>query len=396
MLEAYPIITTIVTSVVFAFLLGFIAHRLHLPTILGYLVAGVLLGPHTPGMVANIDVAKQLAEIGVILLMFGVGLHFSARDLIMARKVALPGGIIQISITTILGVIVALLMNYSFLASLVFGLTLSVASTIVLLRALEQYHMIESSVGKIAIGWLITEDVMMIIAVVLLPLFAKMLQEGQNMDLRIILESIFLVFLKISAFVIVMTVVGRKLLPKLLIEISKTRSRELMSLGILAIACGFAFIAYTVFGASFALGAFMAGLILNESKIGKESAEKSLFLRDIFAVLFFISAGMLFDPLIIINEPKLVFIAFFLVVFGKPLAAYLIMIFFGQKKYDSLIMAISLSQIGEFSFILSALALELEIFSPTLYDTIIASALLSITLNPFLFKLAKKFKINSA
>ncbi len=392
MIEAYPLITTIVASVVFAFLLGFLANRLRLPTILGYLLAGVFLGPHTPGFVANIDLAKQLAEIGIILLMFGVGLHFSTKDLIAAHKIALPGAIFQTSITAIIGFSVAFSMQYNLIESMVFGLALSVASTVVLLRALEEYKLIDSAVGKIGIGWLIVEDMIMIVMVVLIPVFSDMHAKGTELDLKLVLEYIFLIMLKISAFIGVMLVVGRKLLPNLLMWIARTKSRELMSLGTLAIASGFAFIAYTLFEASFALGAFMAGLILNESEIGKKSAEKSVPLRDIFAVLFFISAGMLFDPSIILREPMLVFISFALVVFGKLFAAYFIMKVFRQKTYESLIVAVSLSQIGEFSFILTALALKMGMFSQILYDLVIASAIISITLNPFLFKFAKRFK----
>jgi CPA2 family monovalent cation:H+ antiporter-2 len=392
MFETYPLIATIVVSVVFASLLGFLANRLHLPTILGYLLAGIMLGPHTPGFIADINIAKQLAEIGVILLMFGVGLHFSTKDLVIVHRIALPGALIQIVITSTLCLGVAMLMKHSFLESMVFGLTLSVASTVVLLRAFEQYKMINSHVAKIAIGWLIAEDVIMIVVLVLLPVFADMMHKGDALNLRDILEIIFLTLLKITAFIMVMLVIGKKLLPKLLIGIAKTKSRELMSLGILAIASGFAFIAYTLFGTSFALGAFMAGLILNESKIGQKSAEKSLPLRDLFAVLFFISAGMLFDPAVLTREPLLVLIALILVVLGKAFVAYAIMRFFRQGFYNSLILAVSLAQIGEFSFIVTALALKLGIFSQILYDMVIASALISITINPFLFKLAEKFK----
>lgn len=391
MLE-YPLITTIVISVVFAFLLGFLAHRLRLPTILGYLVAGVMLGPHTPGFVANIDIAKQLAEIGVILLMFGVGLHFSIHDLIAVRKIALFGALFQISITVAIGCVASLLLKHNFLESLIFGLVLSVASTIVLLRAFEQYRMLHTKTGRIAIGWLIAEDAIMILVVVLLPIIANMMSNSGSLDYRIIFEEVTLVIFKISAFIIVMMVAGKKLLPRLLIAIARTNSRELMSLGTLAISSGFAFIAYTLFGASFALGAFIVGMILNESAIGRKSAEKSLPLRDIFAVLFFISAGMLFDPKILIEEPLMVLVAFFIVVFVKPVCAFLIMRFFRHNVYDSMMMGVSLAQIGEFSFILTALALKLEIFSSMLYDMVIASALLSIMINPFLFKMVKKYK----
>lgn len=392
MIESYPLITTIVSSIVLAFLFGLLANRLRLPTILGYLLAGVIIGPNTPGFIANINLAEQLAEIGVILLMFGVGMHFSTKDLIRVHRIAIPGAVIQMTITTIICLIVATLLNHNFLESLVFGITLSVASTVVLLRALEQYKITDSHVGKVAVGWLIVEDIAMIIVLVLLPILPDIYSNGQEHQLRDILEIIFLTILKIAAFIMVMVVVGKRFLPKLLVTIAKTKSRELMVLGIIAISCGFAFIAYTLFGASFALGAFMAGFILNESEIGRKSAEKSLPLRDIFAVLFFVSVGMLFDPSVLIKEPILILISFLLIVFGKSIVAYFIMRGFRQSFYNSLTLAISLAQIGEFSFILAALALKLNIFSSTVYDMVIASAIVSITINPFLFKFSKRFK----
>lgn len=285
-----------------------------------------------------------------------------------------------------------MLMKHNFLESLIFGLTLSVASTVVLLRALEQQKIIDTHIGKIAIGWLIVEDMAMVIILVLLPVVSEMFSGDQDLDSRVIFEMIFLVIIKMVAFIMVMMVVGKKLLPRLLVAIARTKSRELMSLGILSIASGFAFIAYTLFGASFALGAFMAGFVLNESDIGKKSAEKSLPLRDIFAVLFFVSAGILFDPSIIIKEPALIILAVLLVIFGKALTAYFTMRLFRQGSYNSMILAASLAQIGEFSFILTALALKLGIFSQILYDMVIASAIISITINPFLFKFVKRFK----
>jgi CPA2 family monovalent cation:H+ antiporter-2 len=391
MLESYPLITTIVISVVFAFMLGLAANRLHLPTIVGYLLAGVMLGPYTPGFIANNHLAEQLAEIGVILLMFGVGLHFSVNDLLKVRRIAIPGGLIQMLATTLLCLTVAMWLKHSFLESLVFGLTLSVASTVVLLRALEQHKILNTTIGKIAVGWLIVEDIAMVVALVLLPIYITMLSSG-SFNSYIIFENLFLILLKISAFIMVMIVVGRKFLPKLLNIIAKTESRELMSLGILSIASGFAFIAYTLFGASFALGAFMAGFVLNESEIGKRSADKSLPLRDIFAVLFFVSAGMLFNPQVLLQEWNLVLAAIALVLFGKAIIAYVIMRLFRQNIYNSLLLAVSLAQIGEFSFILAALALKLDIFSQTIYDMVIASAFISITINPFLFKWVKRFE----
>jgi CPA2 family monovalent cation:H+ antiporter-2 len=395
MLDSYPLITTIVNSVVLAFLFGLLANRLKLPTIVGYLVAGIILGPNTPGFVANISLAEQLAEIGVILLMFGVGLHFSTKDLLMVHKTAIPGSIIQISLTTLICTAVAMFMNHSFSESFVFGITLSVASTVVLLRALEQHKLSNHYAGKIAVGWLIVEDIVMIIILVSLPIFSEIFSQGETPEGHFIFSTILEILIKILAFIAVMIVVGKKILPRLLLEIAKTKSRELMVLGTIAISCGFAFIAYSLFGASFALGAFMAGFVLNESEIGRKSAEKSLPLRDIFAVLFFVSAGMLFNPKVIFEEPALVIIAFILAVFGKLVVCYFLMRLMHHGTYNSLVMAVGLAQIGEFSFILAALALKLNIFSNTIYDMVIASAIISITINPFLFKLIEKHKPKS-
>ncbi|MBM5782148.1 MAG: sodium:proton antiporter [Pelagibacterales bacterium] len=392
MLESYPLITTIVSSIVLAFLFGLLANRMKLPTILGYVVAGIVLGPNTPGFVADIKLAEQLAEIGVILLMFGVGLHFSTKDLLRVHKTAIPGALIQMSVTTFLCFIVAIYLKHDFVESLVFGITLSVASTVVLLRALEQHRLSDSYPGKIAIGWLIVEDVIMIMVLVSLPVFAEISAQGKNIEMHFIFEIIFDVLIKVAAFIVVMIFAGKKILPRLLVEIAKTKSRELMVLGVIAISCGFAFIAYTLFGASFALGAFMAGFVLNESEIGRKSAEKSLPLRDIFAVLFFVSAGMLFSPTVILEEPILVLVAFMLVVFGKLFTTYFIMRLFRHGSHNSLIMSVSLAQIGEFSFILAALALKLGFFSNIVYDMVIASAIISIAINPFLFRLVEKHK----
>ncbi len=389
MLESYPLVTTLVSSIVVAFLFGLLANRFHLPTILGYLVAGMMLGPNTPGFIANAAIAEQLAEIGIILLMFGVGLHFSLDDLRRVRRIALPGAIIQMAITTMLCLAVAVLIGHHFVESLVFGITLSVASTVVLLRALEQYKMVNSHVGKVAIGWLIVEDIAMVMILVLLPVLSEMSDHGSSFGFQEVFEMVCVVSVKIFAFIVVMMVFGKKLLPKLLVAIAKTKSRELMVLGTIAISSGFAFVAYTMFGASFALGAFMAGFVLNESEIGRKSAEKAMPLRDIFSVLFFVSAGMLFNPGVLLEEPLLVFVAFILVTFGKGAISYLIMEVFRQSFFDRLTLAVSLSQIGEFSFILAALALKLGVFSNTVYDMVIASAIISITINPFLFKALK-------
>ena len=389
MLESYPLITTIVASVVLAFLLGLLANYLRLPTILGYLLSGMMLGPNTPGFVADIGLAEQLAEIGVILLMFGVGLHFSIKDLRRVHSIALPGAIIQMTVTALLCLLVITSLNYKFGEGLVFGITLSVASTVVLLRTLEQYGIIDNHIGKIAIGWLIVEDIAVVIILILLPVTSEMFLNGKELNLYKILGMVFLAMIKMAAFVTVMIIFGKKLLPKLLTTIAKTKSQELIVLGTIAISSGFAFIAYTVFGTSFALGAFMAGFVLNESEIGRKYAEKSIPLRDIFAVLFFVSTGMLFNPMILIKEPVLILITCSLVILGKAIIAYFTMRIFHQKLRESLILAVSLAQIGEFSFILAALALKLGVFSHIIYDMVIASAIISIAINPFLFKLAK-------
>jgi len=390
--HSYPLISTIVFSVVFAFLLGFIASRLKLPTIVGYIVAGILLSPHTPGFIADIEIAKQLAEIGIILLMFEVGLHFSMKDLLNVHKVAVPGAIIQMVSVSIVSSLCANFLGYNLLESIIFGISISVASTVVMLRQFEQYHLKNSQMAKIAVGWLVIEDIIMIIAMVILPPIVDMIRFQNSINTEIIIETIIIIISKILIFTIAMVTIGKKLLPKFLITIHKSRSRELVSLSILAIASGFAFIAHAIFGASFALGAFMAGFILNESEIGRKTVDKSLPLRDIFAVLFFISVGLIFNPYIITQEPILVFITTILVIFGKGIIAFIIMKLFKKTTNDSLILSASLAQIGEFSFILTALAMKLNIISQTLYDMVIASAIISILLNPLLFKIALKYK----
>lgn len=377
-------------SITIAFLLGLVANRLKLPTILGYLVAGIIIGPNTPGFIANIHIAEQLAEVGVILLMFGVGLHFSTTDLKRVHRTALPGAIFQMLITTLLCSIVAMLLGYNFVESVVFGITLSIASTVVMLRALEENNLIETHIGKVAVGWLIVEDIAIVIFLVMLPVFSDIMIKGDSLSSHNIFRTLVMVLVKIIAFITIMIIFGKKLLPKLLIAISKTKSNELATLGIITISSGFAFIAYTIFGASFALGAFMAGFVLNESSIGRKAAEKSLALRDIFTVLFFVSAGMLFNPKILIEEPAMVFLTFVLVTFGKTVITYFIAKAFRQNISDCLIIAVSLAQIGEFSFILAALSLKLGLFSSVIYNMVIASAIISIAINPFLFKLAKK------
>jgi len=383
----YALINTIISSVVSAFVFGLIAKHLKLPAIFGYLLAGVAIGPYTPGFIADVSLAKQLAEIGIILLMFGVGLHFSFRDLLETRKIALPGAIAQMMCATAVGTIVALFIGHSMRASLVFGFSLSVASTIVLLRSMEQRNLLSSEGGKIAISWLIVEDIAMVFALVMLPVFAEMTSGQQEVSIDEIITTIVKVFLKISAFFVLMLIVGRRLLPWVLIRTTKMGSAELNTLGTLAIALGFAMIAYVIFDASLALGAFLAGVMLNESEVGRKSAESSLQMRDVFSVLFFVSVGMLFDPNTLLRQPLAVFLTFLTIVAAKGVAAMAIMLWFKQERNVSYSVAIGLAQIGEFSFILGGLALSKGLISQDLYSLILAGAMLSIVVNPFLFRI---------
>ncbi len=383
----HDLIDTVVVSLVLAFILGLIFNKLKFPTIFGYLIAGVIIGPFTPGFVADAALANQLAEIGIILLMFGVGLHFSFPDLLKVKKIAVPGALFQMGVAAALGAGVALLAGFSLSHSLVFGFSLSVASTVVLLRALEMRGQVTSESGKIAVGWLIVEDIAMVLALVLLPVIAGMLHSGQEITFSAVMSEVIKVAFKIGGFIVFMVVIGTRLLPRIFNAIAKTKSSELSTLGTLAIALGFAFLAYTVFDASFALGAFLAGLVLNESEVGHKAAEDSLPMRDAFAVLFFVSVGMLFDPMTLLEHPFLVLVTLLVIIVGKAAAALMITSIFRQKRDVSLTIAISLAQIGEFSFILAGMAMTHDLINDTLYNLILAGALLSIALNPFLFKL---------
>ncbi|MBN8531490.1 MAG: cation:proton antiporter [Alphaproteobacteria bacterium] len=392
----HTLIYTIIGSIVTAFAFGMIAVRLRLPPIFGYLLAGVAIGPHTPGFVADLSLAKQLAEIGVILLMFGVGLHFSVRDLLYVRRIALPGAIVQMLSATVIGAAVAKMFGYGLAQGLIFGFSLSVASTIVLLRSLEQRKMLESAGGKIAIGWLIVEDIAMVFALVMLPVLATMIQSGEALDWKALAASALEVTFKIGGFFAFMFIAGRRFLPWLLVAIARLRSSELLTLGTLAIALGFASIAYVVFHASFALGAFLAGMMLNESEIGRKSAESTLPMRDAFSVLFFVSVGMLFDPSAMWMQPVAVVAVFMIIVLAKSLAALAITAWFKQSREVSFTVAVGLAQIGEFSFILGGLALVNGLLSQELYNLILAGAMLSIVANPFLFHLTDALGLTRA
>jgi monovalent cation:H+ antiporter-2, CPA2 family len=380
------LILILVAGFVLAFAFGMLAHRIKLSPLVGYLLAGIVVGPFTPGYVADASLAPQLAEVGVILLMFGVGLHFSPQDLMQVRKVALPGAIVQIAVATALGWGVGRLLGLPDLEAALLGFALSVASTVVLLRALEERKEVKSEIGRIAVGWLVVEDLVIVVALVLLPLIVS--AGAGETGPGAIAAQVGWTLLKVGAFVGVMLVVGGRVLPWLLIRIAHTRSRELFTLGVLAIALGIAFVAYAVFGASFALGAFVAGLVLNGTPLGHNAAERSLPLRDAFAVLFFVSVGMLFDPSILVREPLAVAAVVGIIIVGKSLAALAITGLFKQSRRTGLTIAASLAQIGEFSFVLAGIGMTLGALSKPTHDLILAGALLSIALNPFVFRLA--------
>ena len=385
------LIGTIVAGLGVAFLMGALAHRLKISPIAGYLLAGILVGPFTPGFVADTGLAMQLAEIGVILLMFGVGLHFSLKDLLSVRKIAVPGAILQIAVATALGMMLGLGLGWSVEGSAVFGLALSVASTVVLLRALQARDMVETEKGRIAVGWLIVEDLAMVLALVLLPaMFGDRGDEGGFGGGAGLLQSAALVLIKIVGFGAFMFLIARRVLPWVLHWVAHSGSRELFRLAVLAIALGVAFGAAVIFDVSFALGAFFAGMILGETQLSRRAAEETLPLRDAFAVLFFVSVGMLFNPEVLTEQPGPVIATVAIIVVGKSLAAYALVRAFGHKSQTALTISVSLAQIGEFSFILAGLGVGLKVLPETGRDLILAGSMLSILLNPILFTLAVK------
>ena len=383
--HATPLISTIVVGLVLAFILAAIANRFRISPLVGYLLAGVLIGPFTPGYVADQRLANDLAEIGVILLMFGVGLHFTLDDLLSVRAVAVPGALVQIASATLLGMGLAYLMGWSIVTGLVFGLALSVASTVVLLRAMQERRLIDTERGRIAVGWLVVEDLVMILALVLIPVLADILQGGSANGIGAVAVPLLITLAKVGAFVVLMLVVGKRLIPLLLHYVAHTGSRELFRLAVLAIALGFALGASVLFDVSFALGAFFAGMILSESELSQRAAQETLPLRDAFAVLFFVSVGMLVDPMIVVREPLPLLATLLIIVFGKSVAAYFIVHMFGYPKSHALTISASLAQIGEFSFILAGLGVTLSLLPDRARDLILAGAILSILLNPLLF-----------
>ena len=384
-----PLIAMLVGGIVLAFVFGMIAQRLRLSPLLGYLVAGIVVGPYTPGFVADTNLAHELSEIGVILLMFGVGLHFSLGDLLSVRKIAIPGALAQIFIATGLGMLLAWTLGWTWGAGLVFGICLSVASTVVLLRALEERRLLETNRGRIAIGWLIVEDLVTVLVLVMLPAVAGLIggkvEEGVSTDTVSILKALGWTIAKVTVFIVLMFAVGRRVIPWLLERTASIGSRELFTLSVLAISLGVAYMSAALFDVSFALGAFLAGVVLNESRLSHEAANDSLPMRDAFAVLFFVSVGMLFDPRIVIEQPLAILATFLIITVGKSLGALFIVRAFGHPLQTSLTIAAALAQIGEFSFILAALGVSLGLLSEEGRNLILASALLSIIINPMLF-----------
>ncbi|TBU99263.1 YbaL family putative K(+) efflux transporter [Stutzerimonas kirkiae] len=388
------LITTLAGGFGLALVFGFIAEKLKLPALIGYLCAGILLGPSTPGFVADIELASQLSEIGVMLLMFGVGLHFSLNDLLAVKKIAVPGAVVQMGLATALGLGIAMWWGWSFGAGLIFGLSLSCASTVVLLKALESRGILDSMNGRIAVGWLVVEDLATVLVLVLLPPLAGVL--GGNVqpeaEAHPLWYTLGKTLLLVAGFVVVMLVAGRRLLPWLLLQVAKTGSRELFTLSVIAAAISIAYGAAALFHVSFALGAFFAGMVMRESDLSHRAAEESLPLRDAFAVLFFVSVGMLFDPLVLIEEPLHVLAVVGIIVVGKTLAAAVLVLALRYPLNTSLTVAASLAQIGEFSFILAGLGISLGLMPQEGLSLVLAGALISIALNPAVFGLIKPFK----
>ncbi|KTD44416.1 YbaL family putative K(+) efflux transporter [Legionella parisiensis] len=387
--HSLPLITTIAMGFALALILGLIAARLKIPPLVGYLLAGVVIGPYTPGLMADISIAQELAEIGVMLLMFGVGLHFSLADLMRVRKIAIPGAIVQIVVATILGCAVAFLWGWSYGSALIFGLSLSVASTVVLLKALEERRALESINGHIAIGWLLVEDLAMVVVLVLLPALSHW--QGYSSSVGVHNDPLWFIFgltlLKVSTFIAFMLLVGRRYFPKLLWLVARTGSRELFTLCVITAAISIAYVASKLFGVSFALGAFFAGMIMRESSFSHRAAEESLPLRDAFAVLFFVSVGMLFNPSVLVEQPLQILTVVSIIVIGKSIAAFILVLAFRYPLKSALIVSASLAQIGEFSFILAELGVRLGMLPEEGQSFILAGALISIAINPLVFKL---------
>ena len=371
-----------------ALIFGYIAARLRLPPLIGYLIAGIIISPNTPGIVGDIHLANQLAELGVMFLMFGVGMHFSLNDLLQVRRIALPGAILQIAVATLLGMGVSMLWGWGFGSALIFGLSLSCASTVVLLKALGDRGLLDSVNGKIAVGWLLVEDLVMVLALVLLPATAVLLGGNAlpNTDpSQSIWVTIGITLLKVTGFIAFMLIFGKRLVPMIMQFVARLGSRELFTLTVVAAAVSIAYGSYAVFGVSMALGAFFAGMVVKESDFSHRAEEETLPLREIFSILFFVSVGMLFDPRILVEEPLHILAVVAIIMVGKTLAAMALVLFFRYPINTALTVGASLAQIGEFSFILATLGLALGLLTPEAQNLILAGALFSITLNSFVF-----------
>ncbi|MDR1662190.1 MAG: Kef family K(+) transporter [Azoarcus sp.] len=388
------LISTIASGFGMALVLGLAAERLRVPALVGYLVAGVILGPATPGIVADMSIASQLSEIGVMLLMFGVGLHFSLGDLLAVKRIAIPGAVAQMGLATLLGALLAKFWGWNWGSAFVFGLSLSCASTVVLLKALEAQGALESMNGRIAVGWLVVEDLATVLALVLLPPLAGLLGDGGEVMQTVqgetaaqasLWTAIGVTLLRVSAFLALMLVAGRRLIPWLLWHVARTGSRELFTLSVVAIAIGIAYGAAEWFRVSFALGAFFAGMVMRESQFSHRAAAESLPLRDAFSVLFFVAVGMLFEPGVLLEAPFKTFAVVMIIIVGKSLAAAALVLAFRYPLRTALTVAVSLAQIGEFSFILAGLGMSLGLLEKEGMSLILAASLIAIALNPLLF-----------
>ena len=386
-----PLIATIAAGLMLAFVLGLVAQRLRIQPLVGYLLAGVAVGPFTPGFTADPALAAELAEIGVILLMFGVGLHFSLKDLLSVAHIAVPGAVGQIAVATLMGAGLSWALGWTPIAGFVFGLALSVASTVVLIRALQDRHILDTDRGRIAVGWLIVEDLAMVLALVLLPALA-VVTAGEGVPATRIVFSLLVTLAKVSIFAAIMLVVGRRFIPWLMHYTAHTGSRELFRLAVYAIALGVAYGAAHLFDVSFALGAFFAGMVLGESELSQRAAEEAIPLRDAFAVLFFVSVGMLLNPAVFVEAPLALLSTVAIIVVGKSAVAYLIVRAFRRPRAVALTIAASLAQIGEFSFILIALGIDLKMVPSESRDLVLAGAIVSILLNPLIFALLERVK----
>ena len=380
------LILTLTGGLAAALVCGYLTHRMRLSPIVGYLLAGVLVGPFTPGFVAHGGIAEQLAELGVILLMFGVGLHFHVKDLLAVGGIAIPGAIVQIAVATALGVVVTQVAGWTITAGLVFGIAISVASTVVLLRVLSDNDALHTPAGHVAVGWLLVEDVVTVVVLVLLPVVVA---QGDDVSAASLAGSVGIAILKIGGLIVFTLLVGRRAIPALLGYVGKTRSRELFTLTVLVIALGIAVGSATLFGASMALGAFLAGLVVGQSDFSSRAASEALPMRDAFAVLFFVAVGMLFDPAQLVANLGLTLATLAVILVGKPLAAVLVILVLRRPVKTSLTVAIALAQVGEFSFLVATLAWQLEVIPEHATQALVAAAIVSITINPFLFRLVE-------